>query len=166
MDMRNEMLPVLNTIYEETPASKIYSGDNDTPGYSDSPKLPTSPPAYQKVSPAVVQWQSQCMKDKDPPGSTRSYRTIPPALINPYDQEELDRIQRSIDKYDASNRSKRSQVPTYDSKVINMHKRPPKNKIFLTRTKDVMDIDHGGSNGGDWGIYAFIKLKFLILQEP
>ena len=164
METRNEMLPVLDTIYEETPAPKNDSWINDILGYFDSPQSPSSPPPYQKVSPAVIQWQSKCMKDNDPPGSTRSYKTIPPALIDPYDQEELDAIKRSINN--ASHRSQRSQIPTYDPKVVNMHKRPPKNKILLTRTKDLMEIDHNGGDGGDGGIYTFIKLKFFILQEP
>src|SRR5688572_12956610 len=48
MDMRNDMLPVLNTVHEETPASKIYSFNNeDVPELIESPYSPITPPPYQ-----------------------------------------------------------------------------------------------------------------------
>jgi len=167
MEIREEMLPTLNEIYGETEASKIYSSNNDVPNLVESPQSPPTPPPYQKVSPSVIQWQSKCMKNSDTPGSNRSYRTIPPAFIDPDTHEELDKFTKSI--HNASNRSNRSphhsQPPTYKPKIVNMHKRPPKFEFHKTKTRDAMDIDGYGGDGGDGGIYAFNELKFLLLQE-
>src|SRR5687768_16677830 len=118
MEMREEMLLVSNTIYIENEASKIYTSKNDVPDLVESPQSPPPPP-YQKVSPTVIQWQSKCMKANDPPGSNRSYRTIPPAMIYPNTLEELDKLIPPIHK--ASNRSTRSPISTYDTKVVDQH---------------------------------------------
>ena len=150
--MREEIFPVLNTIYIENEASKIYAFKNDVPDFVESPQSP--PPPYQKVSPTVIQWQSKCMKPNDPPGSNRSYRTVPPAMIDPNTHEELDKLIPPI--HTASHRSTRSPIHTYDPKVLNQHKRPPKNEIYMTKTRDAIDIDYNGGDGGDGGIYAFI----------
>src|SRR3982751_2007242 len=62
LKVRDEMLPVLNELYGETEASKIYSSKNYVPELVESPQLPpTPPPPYQKVSPTVMQWESKCM---------------------------------------------------------------------------------------------------------
>lgn len=66
LEIRDEMLPTLNSIYEEIEASKIYSSNNNTPNLVKSPQSPpTLPPPYQQKSPTVIQWQSKCMKDND-----------------------------------------------------------------------------------------------------
>ena len=96
------------------------------------------------------------MKDNDTPGSNRSYRTIPPALIDPYDEEALQKVQKSIDNASVrSHKSKRSptdyQLPTYDPKVLKQHMRLINSKIFVKKYKDDMDLDHDGGDGGDGG---------------
>lgn len=156
------MLPVRNTIYAETEASKIYSFKNETPGLVESPQSPITSPSYQKVSPTVIQWQSKCMKDNYTSASNRSYRSIPPAMIDPDSHEELDKLQNSI--HYAFNRSTRSQIHAYDPKVVKKHKRPPNNKIFLNKNMNAMDIDYHGGDGGDGGrgICAFIRLKSIF----
>ena len=146
------MLPVLNELYGETEASKIYSSKNDVPELVESSQPPpTPPPPYQKVSPTVLQWESKCMKDKTS-CSNRSYRTIPPAMVDPDDHEELDKLYKSMNN--ASNRSNRSsthyQPHTYDPKVVKLHKRPPKNENLFNKYRNMMDLDHGG-DGGDGG---------------
>jgi hypothetical protein len=162
MEIREEMLPTLNELYEDTETSKIYHSNSNIPDLVESPQSPSCPPPpYQKVSPTVIQWQSKCMKDNDTPGSNRSYRTIPPALINPYDEEALQKVQKSIDNASVrSNKPKWSptayQPPTYDPKVLKQHMRPVKSEIYVNKSKDDMDMDHDGGDGGDGGgIYAF-----------
>ena len=162
MEIREEMLPTLNELYEDTEASKIYHSNSNIPDLVESPQSPSCPPPpYQKVSPTVIQWQSKCMKDNDTPGSNRSYRTIPPALIDPYDEEALQKVQKSIDNASVrSNKPKWSptayQPPTYDPKVLKQHMRPVKSEIYVNKSKDDMDMDHDGGDGGDGGgIYAF-----------
>src|SRR5690349_3142486 len=94
LKMRDKMHPVLNELYGETEASKIYSSKNDVPELVQSPQSPpTSPPPYQKVSPTVLQWESKCMKDKT---SNRSYRTVSPAMVDPDNHEELDKLYKSM----------------------------------------------------------------------
>ena len=101
------------------------------------------------------------MKDNDTPGSNRSYRTILPALIDPYDEKALKKVQKSIDNASVrSHKSKRSppeyQPPTSDPKELKQHMRTIKSKIYVKKSKDDMDMDHDGGDGGDGGICAFI----------
>ena len=46
MEIRNGMLPLMNTIYEETEASKIYSSNNEVPGLVESPQSSTPSPPF------------------------------------------------------------------------------------------------------------------------
>ena len=79
-------------------------------------------------------------------------------MVDPNDHEELDKFQKSL--LNASRRSKRSkydsQPPIYDPKVVSQHKRPPKDKIFVSKNKDAYNLGAYGGDGGDGGIYAFI----------
>jgi len=89
-------------------------------------------------------------------GSNRSYRTILPALIDPYDEEALQKVQKSIDNASVrSNKPKWSpteyQPPTYDSKVLKQHMRPVKSDIYVKKPIDDIDVDHDGGDGGDRG---------------
>ena len=87
-------------------------------------------------------------------------------MIDPYDDVALDKLQKSIDNASIrSNRSNRSQKyyqpPIYDPQVVNLHKRPPKIKIYMTKGRDSMgfDLNGDGCDGGDRG-------DQYILQAP
>lgn len=153
--------------------------DDDRPNLGVSPQLPPMPPpTYEEESLDGQHWwqkyhekmQEDYKRKKQTSASNRSYRSIPPCLIDPYDDVALDKLQKSIDN--ASIRSQEYyQPPTYDPKVVNLHKRPPKFEISVPKGQDSRGIDHNsiGGNGGDRGgintFFKFFKFQFLLFQE-
>ena len=68
-------------------------------------------------------------------------------MVDPDTHENLDKFQQSI--HNASNRFTRSQIPSYDPKVVNQHKRPPKIDIYNSKTSGLRESDFHDGEGGD-----------------
>ena len=141
--------------------------DDDNPNLVVSPQSPpTPPPTYEEESPDGLQWwqkyyqkmQEDYKRKKNTSASNRSYRSIPPCLIDPYDDVEVDKLQKSIDNASIKSQ-KHYQPPTYDPKVVYMHKRSPKFEISVPKDQYSRGINHNGngSDGGDRGINTFFK---------